>query len=377
MSGAVQLMKSGADSILISWGEDKKMAGAHFLRTVTYGGYDKADVLRRIDSLNEELFGLKNELRETKLLLESSKEGRDIRESIETVLAEERAKLTEAQVYSEELAVKLETAEDENKKYEEEIKKLKASLEAADSKLTEVNTQLAAAKADDEAAALSSVFIEAKKSANMLEDAAKEKAEEIESSAAAAAERAVAYANDESKMIIYEAECKAAEIIANAKNVAESQKRTALYSARESVLTKLSELGGQLGELKAALDSFKESSADSISGCEELLGKTEEAFRTSGDTEPEEAVRFAPEYPERPVRTAPLESEEKPTKKTEPETALSEEESAAEKLETAADGDEADDNTEASDNGKSNNTGKNGKIDLAALVKQAKALKEK
>ena len=358
------------------WGENKEMAESHFFRTVTYGGYDKADVLRRIDSLNEEIFGLKNELRETKLLLESSKEGRDIRESVETVLAEERAKLTEAQVRSEELAVKLETAKGEKQKYEEEIKRLTASLEEANSKLTEANTQLAAAKVDDEAVALSTVFIEAKKSANMLEETAKEKAEELESSAAAAAERSVAYANDESAMIIYEAECKAAEIIADAKNTAESQKAAALDSARESVLAKLNELGGQLGELKAALDSFKESSTDSIGGCEELLGKTEETFKTSGDSDSEEKVRFAPEYPERPVRTAPLESEEKPKKKTELETEPSEEETAAEKQEAPAVG-AGDDKSEASDKSQSSNKGKNGKIDLAALVKQAKALKEK
>ena len=38
-------------------GGNKEMAESHFFRTVTYGGYDKADVLRRIDSLNEDIFG--------------------------------------------------------------------------------------------------------------------------------------------------------------------------------------------------------------------------------------------------------------------------------------------------------------------------------
>ena len=64
------------------------MAGSRFIRTVTYGGYDKSDVIRRLDSLYEEIFGLQNELRETKLLLDGSKDGKEIKEALEGVLAD-------------------------------------------------------------------------------------------------------------------------------------------------------------------------------------------------------------------------------------------------------------------------------------------------
>ena len=51
------------------------MAEARFIKTVAFGGYDKAGVIRRMEYLNTQVHDLRNELRETKLLLEAYKKG--------------------------------------------------------------------------------------------------------------------------------------------------------------------------------------------------------------------------------------------------------------------------------------------------------------
>ena len=40
------------------------MAESRFIRTVTFGGFDRTDVIRRLESLNGQIYDLKNELRE-------------------------------------------------------------------------------------------------------------------------------------------------------------------------------------------------------------------------------------------------------------------------------------------------------------------------
>ncbi len=292
------------------------MTGSRFIKTVTYGGYDKADVLKRLDHLNEQIFSLKNELRETKLLLEGSKHGEDIEKTIGSVLARERAKLTEVQVQNESLTVKLKSAEESAKKNEDEIKRLNELLEETRSKLAEANTQLAADKAANNAAELSTVFIEAKRSADMLETAAKEKADELEAAAAAAADRSIAYANDEGALIIHEAECKAAEIIADAKNAADEMD-LAYNNMRSSIYVKMRALGEQLNDFKDALMKFEENGVGNLYECEEILGQTEETLKEGGVPEFREPVNYAPEYPERPKRKADLDSEEKHKRKNE------------------------------------------------------------
>ena len=360
------------------------MPESRFIKTVTYGGYDKADVIRRLEFLNEQLFSLKNELRETKLLLESSKNGKEIQKSIETVLAGERAKLTEVQVQNETLSTKIKAVEDSNRKYEEEIKKLTASLEEANSKLSDANTQLAASNTDDEALALSAVFIEAKKSADMLENSAKEKADQLQNSAAEAAEESIAYANDESAMIIYEAECKAADIIANAKNSA-GNLGASYENIRSSVLSKINALGEQLTNVKDAIAKLEENSVSNLSECDEMLKKAEDTLNESEVPSIDEPAKYTPEYPERPKRTAEHELIEARKRKEELDKLKQMAESLGDNndkeapVDSSAPAKEETAPADASDNkdNNNNNSKKGGKIDLAMLAKQAQALKDK
>ena len=48
------------------------MDGTGFLKTVSFGGFDKKDVLAYVDELNTKIYTLEAELDEKKALLESS-----------------------------------------------------------------------------------------------------------------------------------------------------------------------------------------------------------------------------------------------------------------------------------------------------------------
>lgn len=364
------------------------MAEVRFIKTVTYGGYDKAEVIHRLEHLNKQLFSAKNELRETKRLLEDNKKGKGLQKSIDGIIAEERAKLTEVQVQNDSLSTKLKAAEEDNRKYENEIKKLNASIEELNSKLADANSQLAAAKAADEALALSAVFIEAKKTADMLENSAKEKADSLEKTAAEAAEKSIAYANDEGAVIIYEAQREAAEIIAEAKNKA-ADMENASDNMRASVLDKMIGLGKQLNSFREALMKFEEEGVGNLYECEEILNKTEETLKEGGIPVFKEPSHLAPEYPDEPKRTADLESEDMKKRKNELDKLRQMAESigaAKDKKEEApaAETPEEKAETKKEENGKNNSADEKapekkngGKIDLAALAAQAQALKKK
>ncbi len=360
------------------------MAESHFIKTVTFGGFDKNEVIRRLEYLNTQMFSTQNELRENKLLIEGYKKGTSAEENFEAVLAEERAKLTEIQVQNDTLATKLKAAEEDNRKYEQEIKQLHEKLTAINDKLTSANNQLTAAQAGDEALALSAVFIEAKKTADMLESAAKQKAQEIESESKKAAEKSITFANDEAANIINEAERKAAEIIAKAKNNASDMDK-ANDNLRATVLDKVLSLGKQINDFKDAIMKFEEMGVGNLYECEELLRVTEATLKEGGTPVFEAPKHYAPEYPEPPKKQFDFDSEDKEKRnnaldklrqmaesignKTKSEDAESgkikeaEEKPAEEKAD--------DKKNDASDKKKG------GKIDLAALAAQAQALNKK
>ena len=187
------------------------MAEPRFIKTVTFGGYEKEAVVKRIEFLNEQVHDLRNELRETKLLNEAYKKGTEQEKALETVLSEERAKLTQIQVQNNTLSLKLKATDDENSNLLVEIKSLKDEIAELKDKLKAAESKCAALMAQDEAMALSNVFIEAQKSSSMLEGAAKSKAAEIEFKTKKLAEDIVSEANTEAEQIIFEAERTAAE----------------------------------------------------------------------------------------------------------------------------------------------------------------------
>lgn len=286
------------------------MAESRFIKTVAFGGYDRNDVIRRLEYLNTQIFNQKNELRETKLLLEGYKKGTDSEKNAESVIAGERAKLTQVQVQNENLTTKLKAAEEDNRNYEQKIKGLEQFIDELKDEISELNVKLAAASAENEAAALTAVFVEAKKSADMLVTSAKEKSAQHNKELKEAAQRTIEDANKEAENIIREAEIKAAEVIAEAKNNS-SAINVASENTRAAVLQEISGLNQQIAAVRESLKAFEETSSQKLDESQKVLGRVEDVLKDGGVPQFREPERFEPDYPEEPEKIISDEEMEK------------------------------------------------------------------
>ena len=285
------------------------MAEARFIKTVTFGGYDKTEVIRRLEYLYTQVYDMKNELRETKLLLDAYKKGTDAEKANETVMAGERAKLTQVQVQNETLTTKLKATEEENKGFEQKVADLNASIEELKEQLKAANDKLAGYESGNNPASLSQVFIEAQKSADMLVNNAKREAEKLNDEAKKAAELAIADANDEAAQIIYEAERTAALKLAEAKNKAEEM-NVSSNNLKAIMLDDVTKLGAQMSQLRTTLEAFVDTGLGDISDAEERLFSVSNTLREGGVPVFREPESFAPEMPEAPKRNALKDREE-------------------------------------------------------------------
>ncbi|MBP5577905.1 MAG: plectin [Ruminococcus sp.] len=360
------------------------MAEPRFIKTVTFGGYEKEAVVRRIESLNEQVHDLRNELRETKLLHEAYKKGTDQEKALESVLAEERAKLTQIQVQNNTLNLKLKATDDENSNLMVEIKSLKDEIADLKDKLKVSESKCAALMAQDEAMALSNVFIEAQKSSAMLEGAAKSKAAEIEFKTKKLAEDIVSDANVEAEQIIYEAERTAAEKIAEAKNEAE-QMNVASNNLRATVLENVNSIKRHMGLVRDALEGFRKEGLSRLIEADECLNRTENTIKEGGIPVFKLPEKFEPELPEKPVSLSEkMKNDEDKRKKQEELDKLKQmaESIGGAKKDDAADSDQKDNDTkDAAEKEQKNNDEKpeggekkSGKVDLAALAAKANSI---
>lgn len=350
------------------------MAEPRFIKTVTFGGYEKEAVIRRIEFLNEQVHDLRNELRETKLQLEAYRKGTEPEKALESVLSEERAKLTQVQVQNNTLNLKLKATDDENNNLQEEIKKLKTEMGELQDKLKNTESKCAALMAQDEAMALSNVFIEAQKSSSMLEGTAKSKAAEIEFKTKKLAENIVAEANVEAEQIIFEAERTAAEKIAEAKNQAE-QMNVASNNLRASVLENINTLKRHMGLVRDSLEGFRRDGLSRLIEADECLNKTEATLKEGGVPVFKQPATFEPEIPERPALLSDkIKSEDEKRKQQEELDKLKQmaESIGAKKDEEQKDTAEPEqkNNTDKAGSGEK----KGGKIDLAALAAKANSI---
>ena len=349
------------------------MAEARFIKTVAFGGYEKSEVIRRLEYLNTQVYDLKNELRETKLLLDAYKKGSDAEKANETVLSGERAKLTQVQVQNETLTTKLKATEEENKNYEQQVKELGGSVAELTEKLKAAQDKIAGLQSGGGAAALSQVFIEAQKSADMLVNNAKNEAEKLTSDAKTAAETTIADANDEAAQIIFEAEREAAVKIAEAKNSAEAM-NVSTNNMKALMLDDVTKLGAEMTQLRTLFQKFMETGLNDISDAEERLFDVSNTLREGGVPVFKAPEYFEPEIPEQPKRTA-LNAREEAEDKQKKQDGLDKLKQMAEaiggkKEKTEAPAEEKQEQkTEDKPEEK-----KGGKIDLAALAAQASAL---
>lgn len=333
------------------------MAETRFIKTVTFGGYDKTDVDKRLDYLYTQVYELKNELREAKLALEKYKKGTEEEKTHEHVLSVERAKLTEVQVKNETMSDKLKAAEEDNKLKDKELEELKKSSAEMKAALDDASSELAALKSGSDAAALSVVFIEAQKSRSMLLDSAKKEAADLEADSKKLAENMIIDADNKAAKIIYDAEKQAAEITADALNKAEEMK-SASGNMKASLLEDIGKIGAEVAKLKAVFDEFENSGHKMIAESEALLSSVENELNRDGVPVFKIPEHYEPELPKLP--------EYKPTDFSRAsDAAAAKKSSDLDKLQAMAD---------SIGGGGSGKKEESGSVDLDALAKQAEAI---
>ena len=276
------------------------MAESKFIRTVTYGGFDRNDVNKRLEYLHSQVFELKNELRETKLTLEEYKKGTPEEKAHENVLAVERTKLTDEQVQNEKLTAKIKTAEEDAKTKDSRIAELEAQNKALTNNVEELKKKVAAFEAGNDTAALSTVFIEAQKSASLIVDNARKEAEEKSADAKRLAEDTVAEANNTAAQIIFDAEKKAAEITANAKNGAEEMK-AASGNLRAVLMGDIEKLNAEVAKLKGIFDDFEKNGRAGLEDSSKVLDSAYAKLTDGGVPVFKVPEKIAAETPEAPV----------------------------------------------------------------------------
>lgn len=290
------------------------MAEARFIKSVAFGGYDKADVIRRLEDLDSQVFTLRRQLRAANMQLEGIRLGEDADETQKKLLEETEARLKEVQISNDTLAVKLKAAEDENKRLSGDIESLNARISELSDKLIEADTKLAALTSDDEAKALSAVFIEAKKSSDMLIDMAKQKAAEIDENSKKAADKSIEYANGEALRIINDAEKKAAEIVADAMNDASAMEVSA-ENLRSLMLDDVKAMTARINSIWDALIDFGESGMAQLADAQMLLTKTTKKLTDGGTPRFRNPEQVIPEYPADAPSVLAAEDEEQKKKR--------------------------------------------------------------
>ncbi|MBR5091421.1 MAG: hypothetical protein IK093_18510 [Ruminiclostridium sp.] len=246
------------------------MAETQFIRTVVFGGYDKNDVDKKLDYVYNLFFDNKNKLRETKLILDKMRGGADEQSAVDSVLAGERAKLTELQVKNENLVEKARSLGDELSRKEQEIQKLKDKLAETETKLTEAQAKLASEGGANSGAMLNVVFQQAQTSANLILSTAQQQATDLENDSKKLAENTITDANNKAKVIIFDAETKAAEITAAAEEKSAAME-VASGNIKAVLLNDIEKMSIEIATFKAIFDRFGTTGSEMIAKSEELL----------------------------------------------------------------------------------------------------------
>ncbi|MDE7289882.1 MAG: hypothetical protein K2N71_10340 [Oscillospiraceae bacterium] len=257
------------------------MEGTGFLKTVSFGGFDKKDVLAYVDELNTKIYTLEAELDEKKALLESSGgEGGGVdSEKYEELLAADKAKITELQTSNDSLKLQMKTMEDELADKDKEIEALKAQTAELEEQLQEAKNKAASGGGDSNSAMdLSNVFIEAQKTANTIVTQAKENARKMDEDAKKLANQVVDDANGKASTIVKNADEKASRILSSAEDKS-SEMRAATEKIRREVAAEIAEIDENVIKLREVLEMF---SGESLAKLDEAKAQINTARSSLG-----------------------------------------------------------------------------------------------
>lgn len=275
------------------------MNETRFLKTVTFGGYDKSDTDQHIKSLYNRIARLESELRVTKFSLEQYRNGAEPEQVFQATLDEEREKLAEMQSLNKSISVQLQSALADNAEKEKEITNLKYSVSELEHNLADADIKLASMSEKDDAAVFGAVFAAAKKSASEIISAASKKAADLDANSKKLAENIVAEANNKAADIVYEAEVYAAEMTAEVDN---TTLESASGSMKSAILEDVGKLSGKISQLRQVFESLKNFGDSMIQQTENILTETQDTLIRGGvpsfnNAEP----AYNPDLPEKPV----------------------------------------------------------------------------
>ncbi|MDE5556904.1 MAG: DivIVA domain-containing protein [Ruminococcus sp.] len=235
-----------------------------FIKTVTFGGYDKADTDEHIKALYSRIATLESELKIAQTSLAKYRTGTDPKLINDALISEIRAELAECQAENKSLTGQLKSAMAENKKQENEINTLKYSVAELEHNLSDADMKLLSMSQKDDTAVFGAVFASAKKSASEIIENAQKKASDIEEDSKKLAENIVAEANNKAADIVYEAEVYAAEMTAEVSD----EKMEAISGNIKALLLE------DVNSLSSCMEKFRQSFAELLSTGNNILEKS-------------------------------------------------------------------------------------------------------
>ena len=257
------------------------MDGTGFLKTVSFGGFDKKDVLAYVDELNTKIYTLEAELDEKKALLESAGGAGDNSEKYEELLAADKAKITELQTNNDSLKLQMKSMEDDLAGKDKEIEALKAQNAELEEQLQEAKNKAASSSGESSALDLSNVFIEAQKTANTIVTQAKENARKMDEDAKKLANQVVDDANGKASTIVKNADEKASKILSDAEDKS-SEMRAAADKIKKQIEDEISEIDENVVKLKEVLEMFSSESLARLNEAKVQLDSAQSVVKRGG-----------------------------------------------------------------------------------------------
>lgn len=239
-----------------------------YIKTTSFGGYDKAETNAALEKLYSQIYELENKVKEDAALLEGYKKGQKEQTISEEILSENKKMLAETKAKLQSLMDKEKQMEAEITEKDQQISDLSTELELCKEELEKANKK--SANSGNSAESLSKVFIEAQKSADMLVEDAKKQSANMEVEARKLAETIVAEANETAAHIIAEAE---KEAVAAEKRLNETKEALKVSSSNLKTV-----MFSDIKAISSSLAKLKET----LSHSEDILNQTTEVLTADG-----------------------------------------------------------------------------------------------
>lgn len=268
------------------------MDNSGFLKSVSFGGFDKKDVLAYVDDLNTKIYNLESELEDAKAKLGEGGGTANIAgaEEYEQLLAKERAKANELMANNDTLKLTIQSHEDEIKAKDAEIEQLKE-------KITELENNASVQQPATSEFDIGSVFVEAKNAADRIIAEARNAAKKMNDDAKELAEQVVDEANNKATDIVSDANSKANKIVADAEEESKGI-HTAAEEVKKAVQSDIRDFSENVAKLNDLISGFSAESLEKLDKAKTILNDVETALEKG---EPVPAFTAEPVHTEEPA----------------------------------------------------------------------------